>query len=271
MFQAIRANYRTTFTGIGAAIIGFLSLLAMAPSELGDVSLYIPTDLKAKIFIYGAVASMILKALNSAYQKDSAVSGNGSATRPFITPPTAPPSTVPLMLWLALLITATAFTFAACETVNGHKQLTPAAKATLTSLASDVGTVFNGALAGALTGATSDAASQGMNALANGGQFDTKELEAAAITNGASGAVLALRQLQQAKGQPTLTAPVIQAAIAQNTGSPAVTAAIAPGIAQAVVTAVNRGTPPNVALETAAKSLDTQIAPALPFAASVTN
>ncbi len=55
------ANYRTTLLGLGSAVFAFLTMLAAAPYELGEVAQFIPPEHKAKLFIASAIATMILR------------------------------------------------------------------------------------------------------------------------------------------------------------------------------------------------------------------
>lgn len=69
------ANFKTSVTGIGSALFGFLTILAALPYQLGDVATIIPPNYKAKIFLWSAIATAVLRILNSLQQKDKTVTG----------------------------------------------------------------------------------------------------------------------------------------------------------------------------------------------------
>lgn len=73
--MTLPANWRTTVSGIGAAIFGFLTILAALPYELGAVANIFPPQWKVRIALYGAIAAAILKVWNSIAQKDKKVTG----------------------------------------------------------------------------------------------------------------------------------------------------------------------------------------------------
>lgn len=64
-------NWKTSFTGIGAAVTSTLTGLAALPYSLGDVATIIPVEWKTRIFVIGAIATLVLKSLNSLAQKDA--------------------------------------------------------------------------------------------------------------------------------------------------------------------------------------------------------
>lgn len=69
------ANWKTTVSGIGAAIFGLLTILAALPYEMGDVANLFPPAWKAKIAAVAALAAALLKIWNSVAQKDRDVTG----------------------------------------------------------------------------------------------------------------------------------------------------------------------------------------------------
>lgn len=71
----IGANWKTTVSGIGAAIFALVSVLATLPYELGDAGNIFPPAYKAKIAVVGAIAALMLRVWNSFVQKDRNVTG----------------------------------------------------------------------------------------------------------------------------------------------------------------------------------------------------
>jgi hypothetical protein len=69
------ANFRTTLTGIGAAVFSLLTILAALPYETGALANIFPIEWKPKIFAASAIAAVILKIWNSVVMKDKAVTG----------------------------------------------------------------------------------------------------------------------------------------------------------------------------------------------------
>lgn len=69
------ANWKTTFSGIGAAIFATLTVIAGLPYDLGSVATVIPPEWKAKVVIYGLFATLGLKVWNSIVQKSKEVTG----------------------------------------------------------------------------------------------------------------------------------------------------------------------------------------------------
>jgi hypothetical protein len=63
-------NWKTTLSGIGAALTSALTAIAALPYQLGDVATIIPPQWKARVTIAGIVATVILKSINSAVQRD---------------------------------------------------------------------------------------------------------------------------------------------------------------------------------------------------------
>ena len=70
LVQHAVANWRTTTSGIGAAIMSLLALLAALPYSMGDVANMFPPSVKTYVAVISGVAAAILKTVNSAYQKD---------------------------------------------------------------------------------------------------------------------------------------------------------------------------------------------------------
>jgi hypothetical protein len=95
-------NWRTTLTGLGAALSGLLAAVAAAPYELGNVAEIIPPAWKAKFFAASAIAAFILRAWNASLQKDKQVTGADPAA------PAKPG--VPLPAIVAILIPALCLT-----------------------------------------------------------------------------------------------------------------------------------------------------------------
>ena len=54
---------------IGAAFCSFISILSVAPYTLGEVANWIPPKIKAPIFIASAIATVLLRFLNSLPKK----------------------------------------------------------------------------------------------------------------------------------------------------------------------------------------------------------
>lgn len=83
---ALRANWRTSLSGIGAAFFGLLTILAAAPYELGDFAAIIPPEWKAKVAAASAAAAFALRVWNSVASKDAVVVGNGTLNEPVRVP-----------------------------------------------------------------------------------------------------------------------------------------------------------------------------------------
>jgi len=64
-------NWKTTLSGIGAALTSALTAIAALPYQLGDIATIIPPQWKARVTIAGIIATVILKSINSAVQKDA--------------------------------------------------------------------------------------------------------------------------------------------------------------------------------------------------------
>jgi hypothetical protein len=64
-------NWKTTLSGIGAALMSLLGAIAALPYSLGDVSTLIAPQWKARIAVASFIAAFVLKAINSTVQKDA--------------------------------------------------------------------------------------------------------------------------------------------------------------------------------------------------------
>ncbi len=68
-------NWKTTVSGVGAAIFSLLTILAALPYDLGDVATIIPPAWKGKLVTAGIIASLALRVWNSVAQKSANVTG----------------------------------------------------------------------------------------------------------------------------------------------------------------------------------------------------
>jgi hypothetical protein len=74
-------NWRTSASGIGAALMGLLTWVASLPYNIGtiggvvDVGALIPPQYKATIALWSGVAACILACIRSMHTKDKVVSG----------------------------------------------------------------------------------------------------------------------------------------------------------------------------------------------------
>jgi hypothetical protein len=64
-------NWKTTLSGIGAALTSALTTIAALPYQLGDGATIIPPAWKARVVVAGLIATIILKSINSFFQKDA--------------------------------------------------------------------------------------------------------------------------------------------------------------------------------------------------------
>jgi hypothetical protein len=64
-------NWKTTISGIGAALTSALTTIAALPYQLGDGATIIPPAWKARVVIAGIISTVILKAINAYVQKDA--------------------------------------------------------------------------------------------------------------------------------------------------------------------------------------------------------
>lgn len=69
------ANWKTSVSGIGAAIFSLLSILAALPYETGGIANLFPVEWKPTILQISIVAALLLKIWNSMSQKDKNVTG----------------------------------------------------------------------------------------------------------------------------------------------------------------------------------------------------
>jgi len=64
-------NWKTTLSGIGAALTSALTAIAALPYQLGDVATIIPPAWKARVVVAGIIATVIFKTINASVQKDA--------------------------------------------------------------------------------------------------------------------------------------------------------------------------------------------------------
>lgn len=69
------ANWRTSLSGIGAAVFGLLTMIAALPYDMGDIANIFPPSWKAKIAVAAGFATLALKWWNALAQKDKHVTG----------------------------------------------------------------------------------------------------------------------------------------------------------------------------------------------------
>jgi hypothetical protein len=75
MVKLLGANWKTTVSGVGAAVADGLTMLAGLSYTLGDVATIIPPYWKPKIFAVSFIAAFIMRVWNSRSQKDKSVTG----------------------------------------------------------------------------------------------------------------------------------------------------------------------------------------------------
>jgi hypothetical protein len=75
MVWLLGANWKTTVSGIGAAIADGLTMLAGLSYTLGDAATIIPPYWKPKVFAVSFVAAFIMRVWNSRAQKSKTVTG----------------------------------------------------------------------------------------------------------------------------------------------------------------------------------------------------
>lgn len=75
MSRIFGANWRTSISGIGAALFGLLTMIAALPYDMGALADIFPPAWKAKIAIAAALATLGLKWWNAIAQKDKTVTG----------------------------------------------------------------------------------------------------------------------------------------------------------------------------------------------------
>ena len=64
-------NWKTTLSGIGAALTSALTAIAALPYQLGDVATIIPPAWKTRVVVAGLIATVILKSINASVTKDA--------------------------------------------------------------------------------------------------------------------------------------------------------------------------------------------------------
>jgi|GEM_PF-7095851 len=82
-------NPKTTWTGIGVAVLSALTILAALPGELGDVAEIIPPLWKPKIVAIGLIATLVLRVWKAQVTADAGVTQ---------VPPVSPTSPAPAVL-----------------------------------------------------------------------------------------------------------------------------------------------------------------------------
>lgn len=75
MTKLLGANWKTSVSGIGSALVGLLTMLAALPYDLGNIATVISPAWKGKIVTVGVVATLALRVWNSLQQKDKNVTG----------------------------------------------------------------------------------------------------------------------------------------------------------------------------------------------------
>ncbi len=79
---ALRANWRTSLSGIGAALFTALTVIAALPYQLGDMATIIPPEWKPLVVKASVISALVLKIINSVCSKDASVVGNGTVMEP---------------------------------------------------------------------------------------------------------------------------------------------------------------------------------------------
>ena len=69
--MTLPANWKTTFSGIGAALFSLLTILAALPETLGPVADTLPPEWKPFLVKAGIAGMVGLKVVNSIVQKDA--------------------------------------------------------------------------------------------------------------------------------------------------------------------------------------------------------
>lgn len=64
-------NWKTTISGILAALTSALTVIAGLPYQLGDIATIIPAVWKTRVVVAGLIATVILRAINSTAQTDA--------------------------------------------------------------------------------------------------------------------------------------------------------------------------------------------------------
>ena len=65
------SSWRTSISGMGAALTTGLTLLAGAPYALGDAATVIPPEWKARIFMWAGGATVLLQLIHARSAKDT--------------------------------------------------------------------------------------------------------------------------------------------------------------------------------------------------------
>lgn len=221
-------NWRTTVSGIGAAICSALTLLTLLPQEMGDFANMIPPQYKSKVLFAAAFAAFLLKVWNSVAAKDAVVSGNGTAFRNIVTPdgamlPNAPTAGSGIVkaapIILALLLPALFFSSCA-QFAAARSYVTP----------QTVEAAVNGLVSFIPAGSAHDA-----------------------IVAALPAASLAVRSLETGKAPAPST---VLKTIATITGSPAVARTLSPAVSSAIQSAAQNGAAIDTAVEIAATAID---------------
>lgn len=69
------ANWRTTLTGAGTAVLALIAFLAGLNDQLGDLAGFIPAEWRTRIAVTSAFSAALLKFLNGYVGKDAHVTG----------------------------------------------------------------------------------------------------------------------------------------------------------------------------------------------------
>lgn len=72
------ANWQTTLSGVGAALMLLLTIVAALPYELGALADVFPPNVKMKLAAWAAVATTVLKIWNALAQKSRNVTGGNT-------------------------------------------------------------------------------------------------------------------------------------------------------------------------------------------------
>ena len=75
MSKILGANWKTSVSGIGAAIFTMLGAIAALPYSFGEIASLMPPQWKGRVAVAGFAAGFILKVWNAIQQKDKSVTG----------------------------------------------------------------------------------------------------------------------------------------------------------------------------------------------------
>lgn len=64
-------NWRTTISGIGAALFTLLAVLATAADQLGELNQLLPPDVRHEVILVSALSAFVLRIWNSVAQADA--------------------------------------------------------------------------------------------------------------------------------------------------------------------------------------------------------